>query len=186
MTKKDPKAQLPHNFQAKIPELLESAGCSPLAARAMLDLDSVMFQWKSATMKGDLPARMIAEMGVDLDLVQFRFLTAIKRIQEGVGRDDNEAATIGVIADELNIDPSRASRLAADLISRGYLRREAAQDDGRKSIVVLTDHAEEVFAQFRELKWSKLLSIFADWEETEIADFARLFEKYLAGVRRAP
>ena len=125
---------------------------------------------------------MISELGVDLDLTQFRFLTAITRIQYGIGRETPEAATIGLVAEELNVDPSRASRLAAELISQGYLRREAAQDDGRKSIVELTDHAEEIFLRFRELKWTKFLSLLSDWEEAEIAEFARLFEKYFASA----
>jgi DNA-binding MarR family transcriptional regulator len=183
-TMRDPhsKPALPRNFQAKIPELLEGAGYSASASQALLDLDSAIFQWKSAMMKGDVPARMIAELGVDLDLTQFRFLTAITRIQDGVGRDAPVAATIGLVAEELNVDPSRASRLASDLIKRGYLRRKAAQEDGRKSIVVLTDHAEEVFTRFRALKWTKFLSILADWEVTEIAEFARLFEKYFASA----
>ncbi len=135
-------------------------------------------------MKGDIPSQLVAEIGSDLDLTQFRFLTAILRIEEGIGRDTQEAATIGLVAEELNVDPSRASRLAADLIARGYLRREAAQDDGRKSIVVLTDHAEDVFAKFRELKWAKFLSILSDWDEAEIGEFARLFEKYFASAER--
>lgn len=178
------KSDLPRNFQAKVPELLEDAGYSSSASQALLDLDSAIFRWKSVMMKGDLPVRMIAELGVDLDLTQFRFLTAIIRIQDGIGRKKPEAATIGLVAEELNVDPSRASRLAADLISRGYLRREAAQDDGRKSIVVLTEHAEEVGTKFRALKWSKFLSIMEDWEENEIAELARLLEKYYASSSR--
>lgn len=184
MSNQNSNPNLPRNFQAKIPELLEGAGYSASASKALLDLDSAIFQWKSAMMKGDVSGRMIAELGIDLDLTQFRFLTAIMRIQDGVGREEPQAATIGLVAEELNVDPSRASRLAADLISRGYLRRRAAQEDGRKSIVVLTDHAIEVFAKFRALKWTKFLSILADWEETEIAEFARLFEKYFASARK--
>ena len=182
-TQKD-KQNLPQDFPARIPQLLEQAGYSPETAGALLDLDSGMFQWKSALMKGEVPTQMIRELGVDLDLTQFRILTAITRIQEGIGRPEPEAATIGAVAEELNVDPSLASRLAADLIQRGYLRREAAQDDGRKSILVLTENAEQVFARFRELKWAKFLAVFADWDDAEIADFSRLFGKYLNGARQ--
>ncbi|MGJ8583544.1 MAG: MarR family winged helix-turn-helix transcriptional regulator [Marinosulfonomonas sp.] len=184
MTKENKPQNPSRDCQARIPDLLEKAGYSPEAASALLDLDSGMFQWKSAFMKGEVPVQMIQELGVDLDLTQFRFLTAITRIQGGIGRPEPQAATIGGVAEELNVDPSRASRLAADLIQRGYLRREAAQDDGRKSILVLTDSAEQVFSRFRELRWTKFMAIFADWDTAEIADFSRLFGKYLKGARR--
>lgn len=183
MSTQDDSKKRPHDFQAGISALLDQAGYSDKAAQALLDLDSDMFELKSALMKGEVPARMIRELGVDLDLTQFRFLTAITRIQNGIGRANPEAATIGGVAEELNVDPSRASRLAADLIQRGYLRREAAQDDGRKSILVLTDYAKQVFARFRELRWSKFLAIFEDWNDADIADFSRLFGKYLSSAR---
>lgn len=184
MNDQNPKRDLPRNFQARIPELLKEAGYSPTATQSLLDLDSALFRWKSAMMKGDIPAQMMAELGADIDLTQFRFLTAILRIEEGIGREHPEAATIGLVAEVLNVDPSRASRLAADLIARGYLRREAAQDDGRKSVVVFTDQAEEVFARFRELKWAKFLATLSDWDDAEVKEFARLFEKYFASARR--
>lgn len=184
MSQQNSETELPKDFHADIPEMLEKAGYSPDAARSLLALDSAFFKWKSMVVKGDFPTRLIKELEVDLDLTQLRYLTAIIRIQDGVGRPTGEPVTIGLVAEELNVDPSRASRLAGDLIRQGYLRREAAQDDGRKSILVLTEHAKDIFAQFRNLRWSRFLSIMDNWDEKEIATFSHLFSKFLEGINK--
>lgn len=172
----------PPHFHAGLPERLAEAGHSPEAAAALIDLDGAVFLWHRMAMKGEVPGRLIAELGLDLELSQFYALTAILRIQSGIGRQA-EPATIGLMADEMSIDPSRASRIATDLIARGYLRREAAQEDGRKSILTLTPKATEAFAAYRDLKWRKLVQVFAGWEETEIRQFAGLFGRYTDALR---
>lgn len=178
-------AKIPPGFHADLPERLASAGLAPEAVSALLALDSEMFAWHRRVVKGELPARIIAETGLDLDLGEFTALTAISRIEHGVGRNAPEPATVGLLAEELAIDPSRASRVASGLIEAGWVRREAAQEDARKSILVLTEQARAAFRQFRDLKWEKLLEVFADWNTDDIAAFSRLFTRYSEGVARA-
>ena len=84
----------------------------------------------------------------------------------------------------MNIDPSRASRVASDLIAKGLVRREAAQDDGRKSILVLTDAAVALFRSYKELKWAKVIEVYRDWNAEDIATFSRLLGRYVGDMRR--
>jgi len=174
---------LPH-YHAGLSEGLAAAGHSETTIEALLTLDTEMFVWHRRMMKGELAGRLIAEMGLDLELSQFYALTAISRIQHGVARAKPEPATVGLLADEMDIDPSRASRIASGLIADGWVRREVAQDDGRKSILVLTEEAWSVFGRFRDLKWQKLLKIFDDWEEADIEAFSRLFRRYSEAMAR--
>lgn len=167
-----------------LPARLTAAGFAPDVAEALAALDAEMFVAQRRAVKGELPARLIAEAGLDLDFGAFTALTAILRITNGVGRAQAEPATVGLLADELSIDPSRASRVASGLIEAGWVRRDVAQDDGRKSILVLTDRAQAAFSQFRDLKWSKLAEVFADWSGDDIRTFARLFARYSDGVER--
>lgn len=164
---------------------LVSAGFSPDVAEALVALDGEMFAWHRRVVKGELPARIIAEAGLDIDYGTFTALTAILRITHGVGRAQAEPATVGLLAEELSIDPSRASRVTSGLIEAGWVRRDVAQDDGRKSILVLTDRALTAFSQFRDLKWSKQAEVFADWSGDDIRTFSRLFARYSEGVERA-
>ncbi|WP_210530299.1 MarR family winged helix-turn-helix transcriptional regulator [Rubellimicrobium arenae] len=165
-------------------QIAQAQGRSPEAAEALVQLDRALFLWHRRLLKGEIQGRLLAELGLDLELTQFHGLTAITRIQNGIGRDRGEPATIGLLAEEMNLDPSRASRIAADLIARGYVTRAAAQDDGRKSVLLLTDRAHEVLARFRELKWAKLMDIFADWSDEDVAIFSRLFGRYADGLGR--
>ena len=152
---------------------------------ALADLERVLFLWHRMAMKGEIPGRLIAELGADLELPQFYALTAITRIQNGVGRAASEPATIGLLAEEMNLDPSRASRIAAGLIAQCYAAREAAQEDGRKTVLVLTDKGRDMLARLRELRQAKLIGIFADWSDEDIAAFAKLFRRYVDGVVRS-
>jgi DNA-binding MarR family transcriptional regulator len=162
---------------------LATDGFAPEIVKALLDLDSGVFQWHRLVMKGEVLGKLIEELGLELDLSHFYAMTAILRLQNGFGREAAHV-TVGLLAEEMDIDPSRASRIASDLIGRGYVRREAAQDDGRKSILVLTDAAWKVLGQVSDQKWSKMGAIFEGWSEDEITTFSRLFLRYIDGIAR--
>lgn len=171
-------------FQAEAPEMLAAAGFAPAATEALTALDAALFFWHRFAAKGEFARALITEIGLDIDISQFHALTAISRIEHGVGRAAAEPATVGLVAEEMALDPSRASRITSGLIEAGYLRREAAQDDGRKAVLVLTDKAREVFLQFRVLKWQKLIAVFEHWSEDDIQCFSRLFARYSEDVRK--
>lgn len=176
--------RLPPRFHDGLPERLAAEGVPPAAAEALLALDADLFLFLRQAMKGEVAGRILADLGLDLELSQFHALTAVSRIEHGVGRDAPEPPTVGLLAEELNLDPSRASRIAADLIARGYLRREAAQDDGRKSVLRLTDRAVSALRAWRDAKWDRVLAVFRDWPEAEVVTFARLFGRYAEGIAR--
>ncbi len=177
-----PKASTPPRFHEGIRERLLAAGHGPEAAQALLDLDAQMFHWARMVAKGEMKARLIADLRLGLEPAQFDALTAIIRIEGGIGRAA-EPATIGLLADEMAIDPSRASRIAADLIAAGYLVREAVQEDGRKSALRLTEPAVAAFRAFRDAKWDLLDTVFADWSPEDITQLAALFGRYSAAMR---
>lgn len=172
------RGKLPPSFFAEIPAKLAEAGHGEGAIAALLDLDAEMFAFHRRGAKGELVGKLIGEMGLTLELAEFTALTAISRITYGIGREVAEPATVGLLAEELGLDPSRASRLATSLIAAGWVRRAVAQDDGRKSVLEFTDKAVTMFARFRDLKWQKMIEIFAGWEAEDIEAFARLFARY--------
>ncbi len=179
------KTAIPPRFQDGLPERLADAGVSAAATQALLALDQDMFLWHRMAMKGEIAGRLIADMGLGLELSHFYALTAITRIEGGIGRDAPQPATVGLLAEEMALDPSRASRIAADLIASGFVRREAVQADGRKSVLVLTDKAVTAFGEFRDRKWDKWLTVFRDWPDDDVARFSQLFGQYCADMRRA-
>jgi len=169
----------PPGFQNGIAERLLGSGRSAEAVAALLDIDQRLFVWQRAVSKGETVQRMIAALGLDIEPAEFSALMAVSRITHGVGRAAPEPATVGALAGELALDPSRASRLAQQLIARGLVRREVAQDDARKTILVLTDLAHKVLVGIRDQKWDRYQATFDGWSDEDIIAFDRLFGRFL-------
>ena len=174
----------PPRYQERVHASLRAAGFSEDAAIALLSFDVEQFMYIRRVMKGELPLTLMRELGAGVEATQFHALTAITRIECGIGRDRSAEATVGLLAEEMNVDPSRASRIAADLVDRGYLARAASQIDGRRSILTLTEAAKALFEAFRDLKWQKTMALFKEWPEQDILDFARLFARYSDDMRQ--
>ena len=133
-------------------------------------------------MKGDIPQALLDELATDLEVTQFHALAALVRIRHGHGRPAPEEPTVGLLAEEMAVDPSRASRIASDLVDRGYLVRAVSQADGRRSVLELTGQADALFQSFHRLKWQRTMQVFRDWPAEDIIAFARLFARYREGM----
>lgn len=165
-------------------EVLAASSYSEQAREALMSLDAAMFHWHRQIVKGKMMSELLAQAGVELEPALFQGLMAITRISQGIGRDAPEQPTIGMLAEDMSIDPSRASRIASDLIARGLVAREAAQDDGRKSVLVLTGEGRALFQTIREHRWKRMLGAFEGWEEADIEAFSHLFGRYIEGMRQ--
>ena len=172
-------ARRPHE---RIKASLEAAGFAEGAAMALMSLDADHFHYVRRVMKGDVPQSLMDELGAGLEATQFHALSAILRIKGGYGRPAAEA-TVGLLAEEMALDPSRASRIAADLVERGLLTRAVSQEDGRRSVLVPTDAAWRLIDGFMAAKWARTMKLFATWSEEDIVTFARLFGRYTDGMR---
>ena len=171
-----------HHPQQRVKSSLEAAGFSEVVAQALLALDTDNFHYVRRMMKGDVPQSLMEELGAGLEATQFHALSSILRIKGGYGRAPQEA-TVGLLAEEMAIDPSRASRIAADLVERGLLTRAVSQEDGRRSVLVPTEAAWALMDGFLRAKWQRTMKLFATWPEAEILSFARLFGRYTEGMR---
>jgi len=113
----------------------------------------------------------IANIAPGLDISHLDVLDAMRRIEGEV--------TVGAIAETMRIDPSRGSRLIADLVTRGILKRDASQADGRRSLVVRTEFGDSLLAEIRAVKRSLLAGVVEGWDPEELNMFSILFEKFI-------
>lgn len=162
---------------------IASAGFSDRAAEALLSLDGDHFLFVRRVMKGDVPHNLMAELDAGVEATQFHALSAIMRIQFGYGRPSGQEVTVGLLAEEMTLDPSRASRIAADLVERGLIERAVSQEDGRRSVLVPTAAAGALMEAFLRAKWQRTIKLFATWSEADIVTFSTLFARYSAGMR---
>ncbi|MFE9455901.1 MarR family winged helix-turn-helix transcriptional regulator [Streptomyces californicus] len=105
-------------------------------------------------------------------------------VDEGPEREGQEI-TVGVVADRLAVDPSVASRMVTDCITAGYLIRAASQQDGRRTILQMTDEGHGMLAAFRLHQRAAFEFITREWPEGEPEQLARLLVKYVESVSRA-
>ncbi|RUM09783.1 MarR family winged helix-turn-helix transcriptional regulator [Rhizobium chutanense] len=110
-----------------------------------------------------------------LELSHLDVLDAVRRAQPA------GEVTVGMIAEMLRIDPSRASRVVADMVGRNVLRREASQADARRIVVVMTEVGQGLLAEIVAQKLAIISEIVSDWPEDDIDRFAALFERFIGG-----
>lgn len=110
-----------------------------------------------------------------LELSHLDVLDAVRRAQPA------GEVTVGMIAEMLRIDPSRASRVVADMVGRNVLRREASQADARRIVVVMTEAGQALLAEIVAQKLAIISEIVSDWPQEDIDRFAILFERFIGG-----
>ena len=164
-----------------VPDILSEKGFGPEAIEALKDFDVANFQWRRMLEKGEFWAKVNENIPDRVEHASLQGLVAVSKMAQG----GQQAPTIGLVAEAMLIDPSRASRIVADLVSRDYLRREVAQDDARKSILVVTDKGQAYLRDFSRRKWMLLADVFAGWTEEEIAQFSTLFTRYVDRLGQA-
>jgi DNA-binding MarR family transcriptional regulator len=113
-----------------------------------------------------------------LELSHLDVLDAVRRAQAA------GEVTVGTIAEMLRIDPSRASRIVADMVGRNVLRRKASQADARRIVVVMTPLGQRLLSEIRAQKLSFVSEIVADWPKEDVEAFAALFERFMDGYEK--
>ena len=114
-----------------------------------------------------------------LELSHLDVLDAVRRAQS------SGEVTVGMIAEMLRIDPSRASRITADMVGRGVLRRKASQADARRIVVVVTALGQRLLSEIQAQKLSVISDILSDWPTEDIEAFAVLFDRFIGGYEQA-
>ncbi|RKE85697.1 MarR family transcriptional regulator [Rhizobium sp. AG855] len=118
----------------------------------------------------------LKRMGTGLELSDIDAIGVIKRI------GSHEEATVGAIAEQMRIDPSRGSRIVADLVRQGLLERAASQEDGRRSLVRITEAGRGVLNAIEAIKRETIIEATSGWTEEEIETFARLYLRFTQGL----
>ncbi len=85
----------------------------------------------------------------------------------------------GTLAEAMYSDASTISRQVAGLVKRGLLRREADPDDGRASVLTVTEAGREMAVHLRTLRNEMIGRIMTDWDHADREQFAVLFHRFV-------
>jgi len=120
----------------------------------------------------------IAKVAPDIELSHLDVLDAVMRASE------QGEVTVGTIAEAMRIDPSRASRIVADMVGRNVLQRAASQQDARRILVEVTPFGQRLLQELKAQKLAIIKDVIADWSAEEAEAFAGLFDKFMGGFER--
>jgi DNA-binding MarR family transcriptional regulator len=96
--------------------------------------------------------------------------------------EQHQDVTVGTIAEQMRIDPSRASRVVADLVRRGLLLRMVSQQDARRAIVTLTEAGKELNQHFERVRREVIGQTLAHWSFEDITQFEALFNRFVTDL----
>lgn len=161
-------------------EGLARAGIGAAEADAALDLDAILQRWRRRVMKRELGHRALSDLDLGLDMAQLDALMAIWAPANEFGDATSDETMVGTVATRLGIDPSRASRVASDLIRLGLVRRAVSQADARRAVLELTEDGERAVQAVRRYKFLVLGHFLRGWTKDEIATFIPLLERFSA------
>jgi DNA-binding MarR family transcriptional regulator len=117
---------------------------------------------------------MERELGTRFDMAHSFVVDALDEARSSVG----EEPSVGTVAEYLGVDPSRASRMVADALRGGYVKRVASQADGRRMHLELTGAGRKLLrtaSRFRRHFFSKEME---SWPDRDCVEFARLLTKF--------
>lgn len=118
----------------------------------------------------------LKRIGTGLELSDIDAIGVIKRI------GSQQEVTVGTIAEQLRIDPSRGSRIVADLVKQGLLERAASQEDGRRSLVRVTDAGRKVLDEIEAIKQETIAEATAGWSDEDVETFGQLYMRFTEGL----
>jgi len=156
-------------------DLARSNGLSEAAAEAVVAIDAVMNKVRRSVQRRDFGRLILARIDPSLEVSHLDAIIALNAVAGDTPQDE---VTVGIIAERMGIDPSRASRISADLVERGYAFRVASQLDARRICLKLTAKSERLVTAVRQTKWRIFAGALAQWDEQELVTFATLLERF--------
>lgn len=168
---------MPLNDASEVTDLLRNAGIDAGTAAAVLDIDGVMQKWRRRAMRRELGHRALIDLRVGIDLAQFDVLAAIEGPAPEFGELEGETM-VSTVAERLNIDPSRASRLVSEMVDQGFARRAISQADARRSIIELTERGWAVVKAVRAYKFLIMGDFLGQWDKAELEAFVPMIKRF--------
>jgi len=154
-----------------IAPIQEMTTCETMPRDEVLHISHVMTRMRLMIGRRIIGRMAISKLAPGLELSHIDVLDIVNRA--------SQPATVGAIADAMRLDPSRGSRVVAEMVGRGLLKREVSQEDARRSVVVITPLGDSILEEMRSAKMGIIRDVVSDWPEQDVADFARLFDRFI-------
>lgn len=169
----------------ELKDKLARAGIDADCSKAAFDIDAILQHWRRKVFKRELGHRALSDLDLPIDLTQLDGLMAVWAPASEFRGDEAQETMVSTVAQRLNIDPSRASRITSDLIRKGLMRRAVSQADARRTVLELTPEGIRIVEAVRTYKFLILGSYLKDWTQEEIRTFLPLLDRFSVWSERA-
>lgn len=93
--------------------------------------------------------------------------------------------TISDLAQSVGVDQPRASRLVAEAVDHGFVRRGVDPADARRALIELTEAGRARLASAHSSRRDAVATALDGFSAVETAEFARLLSRFVEGWPRA-
>jgi DNA-binding MarR family transcriptional regulator len=105
-----------------------------------------------------------------------------QQVMDAIEAAGEQPIGVNGVAEALGVDQPRASKLVAAAVTAGLVRREADQQDGRRTNLVLTEAGRERLETVHSYRRQRFATAMHDWPETDRETFAVLLTRFVAGL----
>lgn len=135
-------------------------------------LDDLLTRIHVARQRPSWRRRLLDGAGPVTNVSTLRTLRAVEHHQRNGG-----GASIGDVADYLAVEHSTASRTVSAVVTAGLLAKSSADDDQRRSVLVLTDIGVQALATVTGRRRDLVAETVADWDVADIDRLVILLER---------
>ena len=89
------------------------------------------------------------------------------------------------LAEAVHADPSTVSRHVASLVEQGLVQRVADENDGRASVLVVTDAGRAAVERLAEERAAQIGAMLTGWSDADLATLTGLFGRLLDDLTAA-
>jgi DNA-binding MarR family transcriptional regulator len=143
-------------------------------------LDDLLTRIHVARQRPSWRRRLLDGAGPVTNVSTLRTLRAVEHHQRNGG-----GASIGDVADYLAVEHSTASRTVSAVVAAGLLTKSPADDDQRRSVLVLTDIGVKALATVTERRRDLVAETVADWDVADIDQLVTLLERLTERIEAA-
>ncbi|WP_141578541.1 MarR family winged helix-turn-helix transcriptional regulator [Actinomadura sp. WMMA1423] len=164
----------------------------PPADGVLTEIATALFHLRRVWAKPDLVKRVRAQTsgatdGRPLQLSNLMVVNAVAALTEcGPADEPSCEATVGAVAERLEVDPSTASRLVGHAIDAGLVSRRPSPVDARRANLGLTEAGRRVKQVSDRFRRAYLDELMTGWSERERTEFARLLTRFADAAVQAP
>lgn len=135
-------------------------------------LDDLLTRIHVARQRPAWRRRLLDGAGPVTNVSTLRTLRAVEHHQRNGG-----GASIGDVADYLAVEHSTASRTVSAVVAAGLLAKSSADDDQRRSVLVLTDIGVQALATVTDRRRDLVAETVVDWDTADIDRLVILLER---------